>query len=442
MKKVVMGKLPVVTIVGRTNVGKSTLFNRLAEKVKSITLDEKGVTRDIVKDTVSWNDRVFELIDTGGIDLRKAETEIGSEVSRRALEALNQAKLILFVVDGVSGVLPEDQEISEILRKRNKTTLLLVNKIDVKKVKDSFPEFYTLYHTELITISAGHGLGIADLLDAIVKTIPRPEVGKLMEPVYRVVLLGRPNVGKSSLMNILTKQERALVAVEPGTTREAISESISFYKEPLQITDTPGVRRRRAIKGELEPLMVKSAFRALKNSDIVLLMADASEARLVDQELKLAFYAFEERNRALILLINKIDLMDEVMAYGLERSLSEYKHLMDKITILRISCKTGKNVGKVLPLIKEVWQRYNTKFSDEEISKLFLESVRRKPLMHQRQALEVYSAKQVGVAPPIIVLKVNQPTWFGHSQMRFFNNLLRKKYDLRDVPVKFVAVKR
>lgn len=437
-----MGKLPEVTIVGRTNVGKSTLFNRLAEKVKSITLDEKGVTRDIVKDTVSWNDRVFELIDTGGIDLLKAETEIESEVSRRALEALDEAKLILFVVDGVSGVLPEDQEIAEILRRHNKKTLLLVNKIDVKEAKENLHEFYTLYHTELIAISAGHGLGIADLLDALVKALPRFEGGKLMEPVYRVVLLGRPNVGKSSLMNILTKEERALVAAEPGTTREAISESISFYKEPLQITDTPGVRRSRAIKGELEPMMVKSAFRALKNSDVVLLMTDASEARLVDQELKLAFYTFEERYRALILLINKIDLMDEVTEYELKRSLSEYKHLIDKISMLRISCKTGKNVGKVLPLIKEVWQRYNIRFSDEEISGLFLEAVRSRPLMHQRQELEVYSAKQAGVAPPIIVLKVNQPTWFGPSQMRFFDNLIRKKHDLRGVPVKFVTVKR
>jgi len=438
-----MVKLPTVVIAGRTNVGKSTLFNRLSDSVKSITLDQPGVTRDLLRDTVHWNNAVFELIDTGGIDLRDARAPIVDEIVARAFAAIDDAAVIILVVDGTTGVLSEDREIAEILRKHEKKVILAVNKLDVKKTADNLGEFYELYHTELLTISAEHGLGMPDLFDAIIKMIPKLKRSeKIEKPAYRVVMLGKPNVGKSSLMNILLEQERTMVSDVPGTTREAISESISFYKEQLQITDTPGIRRRRAIKGDLEPLMVKSAFKALKNSDIVLLMIDASEARLVDQELKLAFYAFEDLYKSLILLINKSDLFDEFTEQQLESSFDEYQNLLKKIVTLKISCKTGKNIGKILPLIKSVWQRYNFKISDEELSMLLVGESQKRPIFYQKRQLEVYSVRQLAVAPPTILLLVNDPKMFGPSQLRFFENVLRKKYDFRGVPIKIITGKK
>jgi len=274
-----MSILPRVVVVGRTNVGKSTLFNRLSTDVKSLTFDESGVTRDFLSDTVSWQGKSFELIDTAGISLQKTKDPILSHVRKQAIDFLQNADVILFVCDGIAGLLAEDQEIIRVLYKLAKPTALLVNKADKKGVKDELYEFERTGFKTIIPISAEHGTGIADLLDFIIASLPKHVVREPQESACKVTILGKPNVGKSSLMNLLVKEERSLVSDVAGTTREALRKNIMFHQEDIQLTDTAGLRKKGGITEPLEKMMAKSSLRALKNSDIVLLVIEGLEAQ-------------------------------------------------------------------------------------------------------------------------------------------------------------------
>ncbi len=429
-----------VVLVGRMNVGKSTLFNRLSTNVKSLTLDYAGVTRDFLKDIVTWHGSSFELIDSGGITTKISQEAILKKVRESVIHLIEAAGVVILVADATVGLLPEDREIARLLHKLKKRVIVAVNKVDSLQAGENVHEFNQLGFSAVIPLSAEHGTGIAQLLDVIIEQLPA-KTAEQQKPAYRVVLLGRPNVGKSSLMNALLEVERSIVSELPGTTREAVSEYVNFYKETLELTDTAGVRRKRAIGGKLEPLMVKSSMAALKKADIVVLLIDAHEHTLVDQDLKLAFYAFSEQYKALILLINKQDLLTEFNQEELERRFDYYKHLIKKIPILQISCKTGKNVGKVLPLIKKVWERANQEFSDVELTRLLKDLLVRKPQYHQSKLLMVYKVKQIGRAPLTLLLEVNEPLWFGESQLSFLENELRSHYDLKGIPIKFIAKK-
>lgn len=431
-----------VVMVGRVNVGKSTLFNRLSVNVKTITLDFEGVTRDFVRDKVEWKGIPFDLIDSGGITIKKSKDPLTQMVQEKVFDLIEAADLILFVLDGKVGLTDTDRQISKYLHKQGKPVILVINKIDARQAQEHQYEFERLGHGVTVSVSAEHGTGIGELLDLIISHLPKKaKAHEVTKPTYRVMLLGKPNVGKSSLLNAIVKTDRMLVSEIPGTTREALSEQITFYKESILLTDTPGIRRKRAVSGELEPLMVKSAFTALKESDIIMLLIDGSAHALADQELKLAFYAFTDQYKALILLINKQDIMTERSKRDLEYSFDFYRHLIEKIPVQQISCKTGKNVGKIVPLVHEVWQRYSRKFDNAEINRLFIGSLAKKPLYHKTQKLQIYEVKQIGSAPPTIFLRVNEPVWFGESQLGFFENLLRSEYDMLGVPVKFVVRK-
>ncbi len=436
-----MRKLPKVVIVGRTNVGKSTLFNRLSVEVKSLTLDYEGVTRDFVSDVVCWQDVCFRLIDSGGISLKKFEDSLAEHVRHIALGLLEDADSIIFVCDGTVGITSQDQEIARFLHKLGKPVLLVINKIDTQIAQERQYQFPQLGFKEMYPISAQHGTGIAELLDGLLSSLPKKlSEEKEEEPQFSMVLVGKPNVGKSSLMNELLERERVLVTPEAGTTREAITEHIRFYQETIKIIDTPGIRRKRSVEEPLEKLMVKSAFRAVEHAHIVLLLIDGSQGVLSDQELKLAFYAFEQ-GKALILLINKSDLMDEKTQADLEDQFKRYQHLVGKIPQLFISCKTKKNIGRIMPLISTVWQRYNQTFPDDELTALFKEALRRTPLYHKGELLRLRSVRQVTRAPITLLIRSNRPVWFGKSQLAFFENKLRAQYDLIGVPVLFVVRK-
>lgn len=435
-----MNKLLQVAVVGRMNVGKSTLFNRLSERKKSLTLDYEGVTRDTIKDSVTWKDREFTLVDTGGLICKKSNDPITQRVQEKAVAALIAADAVIFVVDGTTGVLSEDSEISQLLRSHGKKTVLVVNKADVRGVEDELYVFSKLHHTSMVPISAEHGRNIHDMLDAVIALLPQAKASEEEgKPAYKVVFLGRPNVGKSSLMNALLKEDRSIVSPVPGTTREAVSERIQMYQEHLEITDTPGIRRSRAIDDELESLMVKMALRAAKDADIVVLLLDATEATIVDQELKLAFYAFSQLHKALIVLINKVDAVGEHDLELLQESLTEYQYFTKKIEMMQISCKSGKNIGRVLPLIKKVWERHSQQLPAEELARTVLGALRGVSLMHKKQRLIVHYVHQCGVAPITIKLRVNVPLWFGPSQLTFFENVIRKHYDLVGVPIRFIT---
>ncbi len=435
-----MSKIPNVVIVGRTNVGKSTFFNRLSTDKKSIALDEEGITRDFIKEVITWDSTIFNLIDTGGIRFKKTKDPLLEKVRAVAEEQVKTADLVLFMCDGTVGPLQEDREIARFLRRCAKNVILIINKADSFATQANLHECVTLGFSNSISISAQHGTGIAEVLEAIIAqlkqtTEPTPEEKSL----YSVVILGKPNVGKSSLMNLLAKQERSIILDMPGTTREALSQDIQFYNKKIELVDTPGIRRKRCVDGSIEPLMVKSAFAALKHADIVVLVIDASEGDFVDQELKLAFYAFEEQHKALIVLINKQDLSTEETQRTLDLKLDEYKYMFKHIPLMSISCITEKNTGRILPLLDTIWKLYSQQLNSDEVTKLFISKLTKKPLFHLSQKLVVYNVEQIRTAPITLVLTVNNPAWFKDSQLGFFENVLRSEYDLKGVPVKFIV---
>ncbi|MBI2775037.1 ribosome biogenesis GTPase Der [Candidatus Dependentiae bacterium] len=436
-----MSSLPQVVIVGRTNVGKSTLFNRLSTDVKSMTLDYEGVTRDFVRDTVCWKDTCFELIDSGGISIHKVHDPLGEKVRQLGFDLIDKADLLLFVVDGKAGLTEDDRQLIQVVRRKGNKVLLAINKMDSNQAQEMLYEFVQLGFEENFPISAQHGTGIAELLDAILAALPKHAKTKEEEPRYSVALLGKPNVGKSSLMNLLLEQERSIVFDQPGTTREAITEPIKFYQETIAMTDTPGIRKKRSIDESLEEMMVKSSFRAVKNASIILLLIDSPQGHMSDQELKLAFYCFQE-GKAIILLFNKDDLMTDFNRKDLAFDLERYDYFIKKIPSLTISCKTGKNIGKILPLVKKVWERNTQQLNDLELTRVFKAALERTPLYHQSKLLMLYRAEQVRHAPITILLYVNEPKWFGQSQVSFFENVMREHFDLVGVPVLFILRKR
>ncbi len=437
-----MSNIRRVIIVGRTNIGKSTLFNRLSTSVKSLTFEQEGVTRDYIKDIVGWKGEQFELVDSAGLSFKKSNDPIQEKIRLSALELFESSQLIVFVVDGSAGLLQEDLQIAKAIHKSGKPVVLAINKMDRKLAQENIHEFDRLGFKPIIAISAQHGTGVQELLDTVVEKLAEAPEGIVEEkPRFKVVILGKPNVGKSSLMNVLLQEQRSIVSDVPGTTREAIYESIEFNKETLELIDTPGVRRQRGVTEELESLMVKSAFRAVRDADIVLLMVDSSEAKLADQELKLAHYAFEDQLKGLILLLNKHDLMNEQLRKELDFDLERYETFLKKLLIINISAKNTRNVQKILPAVEQVWKAYSQQFSDEEINSLFKQAHIDKPHYSSGNLLRLYKAKQIKTAPITIAIWVNEPTWFGPSQQAFFENVMRDTYELKGVPIQFVVRK-
>ncbi|HTM06663.1 MAG TPA: ribosome biogenesis GTPase Der [Patescibacteria group bacterium] len=435
---------PQVVLIGRTNVGKSTLFNRIAKDAKSIVFDRAGVTRDLVKDIVSWQGKSFELIDSGGIGFEKKDDFMSQEIRRRAEQALETAHTILFMCDGSIGVLPEDRYLAKMVHKKSNNVVLLINKTDTRSSNERMHEFAQLGFAHSIPISSIHGTGIADVLETIVSLLPSSATMQEESPTCKVVLLGKPNVGKSSLLNILVEEDRSIISDIPGTTREPIHERITFYQQDIILTDTAGVRKKNAIEDPLEELMAKSTLQAVKQADIVLLMIDANEAQLSDQELKLIFFAFESELKAVILLLNKQDLLLK-NDYGkqlLTEDIEKYDFLIKKIEKISLSCITKQNCGKILPLVDTVHKRLLQQFSVEELTMLFKNALEKTPLFWNKNRLVVHRAQQIKSSPHIIALYVNNSGWFGNSQKAFFENVLRKAYKLDSVPIKFVIRKR
>jgi len=433
-----------VVLIGRTNVGKSTVFNRLASDAKSIVFDFHGVTRDIIKDVVTWQGKTFELIDTGGLSFAKTEDFLLQQTRSRAQAVLHEdlIAVVLFVCDGSVGLLPEDQAIARMLHKLKLNVILLINKTDTKSFLEHEHEFLQLGFSAMILISALHNRNTVEILESIVNALPvHTPVVDSEGDVFRVVLLGKPNVGKSSLLNELLGKDRAIVSPVPGTTREAISESIRFYQQDIVLTDTAGVRKKKAVDDPLELLMTKSTLYAVKNASIVLLMVDAAQGILSDQELKLAFYSFEKEQKALIIIFNKQDLVvdDLYRKEQLAQDMDEYAFLMNRVETVSISCLTKQNIGLILPLVQKVKERLALQFSINDLTVLFKEALERKPLYKNGNRLILYRAQHIKSFPHIIALYVNNTIWFGKSQLTYFENIMRKTYQLKGVPLVFVV---
>ncbi len=433
---------PNVVLVGRTNVGKSTLYNRLVSGTRSIVFDREGVTRDYLAEPVEWQDRIFNLIDTGGLPLHKTTDEIEVQIKERVLQKINEADLIIFVVDGKNGLVTNDERIAKIVHKAKRPTLLVLNKSDNKTAFSQHEhDFYKLGFEDIHRISSLHGIGMVGLLDRVIELLPAAGSTTPAErPAYRVAILGKPNVGKSSLMNLLLKEERAIVADVPGTTREALDSTMMLHKEAITLTDTAGVRRKKTIGDELEELMVKSSLAAVRDADVVLVVIDANAGRLSDQELKLLFYAHEERKRILI-IFNKIDLMDEHTKAQLEHNLEEYEFIMKKIPALWISCLSKKNVGRVREAIMALWKRCKMLPRSTEVDDVVKEALTHRPLYSQKQRLKLFKIRTVEASVPTFVMHVANTKLWNPNHIGFIENTIRKHFDLLGCPLQFVLRK-
>ncbi len=434
-------KLPTVLLVGRTNVGKSTLFNRLAEEKKSIVFSRSGVTRDALNTTVNWDNKQFSLVDTGGMTFRKNTDEIQRKVQEKVINLMQQGDLLLFICDGKDGLTYEDKEIARIVHRAQKPTLLVINKSDnINRMYENEHEFYQLGFKERLNISSIHGTGIADLLDYVTAQLPEPKTIVEEKCRYNIVIIGKPNVGKSSLMNILTKQERSIVSDIAGTTREAIAETIKYHGESIKLIDTAGVRRKRRVNDDLEELMVKSSLESIRTTDTVILMIDGSQASISDQELKLLFYAYEEKKNILV-IINKTDIMDEAIRYSIDVNLAEYDFIFRKIPILYTSCMTKKNIGKIFKELDTIHQRAQQPLNSSEVNEHVQEALKRKPLYHNRQPLRLFKIRNVPGKVPSFVLHVNHPEWFDDAALGCIENILRDKYDFKGCPLQLMTRK-
>ena len=429
-----MLKYSKVVVVGRTNVGKSTLFNRLVGAKKSMVFDRDGVTRDHITSPLQWEGVTFDLVDTGGMITHKGIDEISKMMRKRLDALLEEAALIVFVVDAKCGLVAADREIARLLHNTKKPVVVVVNKCDdSNQAQLDAGEFYALGFEKVLSVSAIHGKGISDLLNYMV-TYVRPASAIPERPAFRLVLLGKPNVGKSSLLNLLLREERSIVSDVPGTTREAIHERLMFHQQSIDIIDTAGVRRQKKVDDDLEELMIKSSLQAVREADIVMIMVDASEKRLLDQELKLLFYAYEQK-KGIVLIFNKCDLIDEIQREELEYNIAEYDFILKKLPINYISCVNKKNLGRVLQVVDQVWKRMRQEFDPAEVEEYMRESLFHRPMYAKNELIRVWRVRPVPGRVPTFAVHVADPALLNESHLGHLENLLRKKYDLKGCPV-------
>ena len=430
---------PIVAIVGRPNVGKSTLFNRIAEKRVSIVDDTPGVTRDRIYADAEWTGHEFALVDTGGIDFNETD-ELLPAMRNQAKLAMEEADVILFVVDGKVGITDVDQIIVSMLRTTKKPVVLAVNKVDnLKGVTDSY-EFYGLGLGEPFAVSAVNALNLGDLLDAIVEALPE-EVPIEDEPdTIRVAVVGRPNVGKSSLVNALLGQERVVVSNIPGTTRDAVD---TYFKQDgvtFIFVDTAGMRRRGRIDAALERYSVIRSLRAIDRADVVLMLIDAVDG-VTEQGKKIAGYVHES-GRASVLVVNKWDLLpkDGKTSLRYTETLRQELGFMQYAPVVFLSALTKQRVTRIPEVVKFVAEQHAMRVSTSLLNQVVRDAVGINPPPSDRgRKLKIFYATQASVRPPTIVIFVNDQELMHFSYLRFLENKLREAFGFEGTPLKMVV---
>jgi GTP-binding protein len=425
----------VVAIVGRPNVGKSALFNRIAGERIAIVEDMPGITRDRIYANCTWLKRHFTLIDTGGI-LMGPVGEIVSATLEQARMAMEEADVILFVVDARQGVSPSDEAVAELLRQTDKPLILVANKIDSRNLEAHMYEFYSLGMGDPIPVSAEHGRGVGDLLDLVVAQLPEPAEEPVDDDRIRVAVIGRPNVGKSSLVNSILGRERVIVSDQPGTTRDAIDTEFVRGETRFTIIDTAGVRRKGRVETSVEYYGVVRALRAVERSDVTLILIDATEG-VTEQDARLAGYA-HEAGRASVLVVNKWDLVrkdTDTMSEFDARIRDELKFL-HYAPIMYVSARTGQRVGDMLDVVEYVAQQAALRVTTGRLNEALQEAVAlREPPHDKGVQLRVYYAVQISVKPPTIILFVNRPDLLHFSYRRYLENRLRERFGFVGSPL-------
>lgn len=427
----------ILCIVGRPNVGKSTLFNKLVGKRIAITEDTPGVTRDRIYAEAEWLGKYFTVIDTGGLEPENEEI-IMTNIKRQAEMAIDTADVILFVVDGVEGLTQTDKEIGNILRKSGKKVVVACNKLDTPKVLDQIYEFYELGLGTPLIISAEQGLGIGDLLDEIVQNFPEDKDTEYDEDIIKVAFIGKPNVGKSSLINNILGEERVIVTNIPGTTRDAIDTYFDFGDNRYVFIDTAGLRRKRSIYENIERYSVVRTLTAVDRADVCVLVIDATEG-VTEQDTKIAGYA-HDNGKSIIIAINKWDLVKKDSNTHLEFE-KEIRRILGFITyapIIFISALTGQRVDRLLELINIVNNNYNLRISTGVLNDIINEAVLiNQPPSDKGKRARIYYGTQVSVRPPKFVIFVNNKELMHFSYVRYLENQIRNHFGFSGVPIQF-----
>ena len=430
---------PVVAVVGRPNVGKSTFFNYLAGRRISIVEDTPGVTRDRIYTEVEWRNRKFTLIDTGGIE-PYSDDKIMQQMKRQAEVAIEMADVIVFMVDVKSGMTATDKEIATMLRKCGKPVLLVANKVDkVGEPPAEMYEFYNLAIGDILPVSSVHGLGMGDLLDEIFTHFPESGEEEYDEDVIKVAVIGKPNSGKSSLINRVLGEERVIVSDIPGTTRDAIDTYAVKGEDKYVFIDTAGIRRQSKITENIEKYSALRSWAAIERADVCLVMIDAQDG-VTEQDTKIAGYAHEQ-GKASIIVVNKWDLVEKETG-----TLEEYrKTVLEKLgfmtyaPVIFISVKTGQRVDKVFELIKYVADQSSLRISTGMLNDLLNEAVAMvQPPSDKGKSLKIYYITQIGVKPPTFVIFVNNMEIFHYSYERYIENQLRKSFGFEGTPIRFI----
>ena len=434
---------PIIAIVGRPNVGKSTLFNRLVKRRKAIVEDEPGVTRDRNYAEALYEDHPFLLIDTGGFE-PAAKERIPKQVQEQAEVAIQEADLVLFLMDGKEGLNPADIEVAHYLRKVTKPVFYVVNKIDGERQEENVIDFYQLGVPALYSISAEHGRGVADLMDGVFKVLtPTPLQEEREEGEIRVALVGRPNVGKSSLLNKLIGRPRAVVDSTPGTTRDAIDTPLRREGRKYIFIDTAGIRRKSKVSKRLEKYMTIRALKSLERCDVAVILLDGFEG-LTDQDARIAEFA-EENGRALILVVNKWDLVEKETS-----TLEQYKKrirkeikTLDYVPILFISALTGQRVSKLFETIDAVISEHRKRIATAKLNQWLQEIFQNNPPpLAGSRTVKLYYISQVTTAPPTFVLFTNEPRGVTEPYLRYLMRQLRERYGFAGTPLRILLRRR
>ncbi len=446
---------PIVALVGRPNVGKSTLFNRLAGERLAIVDDTPGTTRDRILAESEWNGRPFDVVDTGGIDpthggktpLSVDSADFIPEIRAQALMAVRDAEAVLFLTDGTSGVTSPDREVAEILRRYQKTVegqswppiFVVVNKCENAKQRSAASEFYELGLGDPYPLSAIHGTGTGDLLDALVASFPTQAETEEDESI-KIAIVGKPNAGKSSLLNKLVGEERAIVSPIPGTTRDAIDTHIEVEGLPVTLIDTAGIRRRGKIERGVEKYSVLRSFKAIERADVVLLMIDAAEG-ITAQDTHIAGFILDAW-KSTVVLVNKWDtiLKDNETTEDYTRHVRRELNFMDYVPMLFISAKTGQRLDQVLPTALRVQEERMARITTAMLNRVLRDAQDAHPApSHAGRQLKIYYGAQVRVDPPTFVLHVNDPKLAHFSYVRYLENKFRETYGFIGTPIKIIT---
>ena len=427
---------PIVAIIGRQNVGKSTLLNRLAGKRIAIVEDLPGTTRDRVFADVLWQDKTFTLVDTGGLEIELTD-EISKGVEKQVTAAITSADLVIFMVDVKDGIMPADQEIASLLRKARKPIILVVNKVDNDRLEMEVPEFYQLGLGEPFSISAHHARGTGDFLDKIVSKLPELPLLVTGPNMLKIAIVGRPNVGKSMLLNTLLGEERSIVSDVPGTTRDATDTTLDFEGEPVVLIDTAGIRRRGQIESGVEKYSVLRSLLAIERCDVALLVMDATEI-VTAQDLHVGGYIYNAA-KGIVLLVNKWDLIPEKNVQDWITGLKSNFKFADYAPVLFISALTGEGVGEVIPTANKVYEQRMKRIPDEEVRRVIRQAIAEHNIPRKgRLTLAVNKITQSGVNPPEFTFKVNDSRLIHFSYKRYLENQLRKEFGFEGTAIRLV----